>query len=214
MSSLRPIVLCGPSGVGKSTLIRRLFDEYPNRFGFSVSHTTRAMRPGEKDGVSYHFVTRDEFERRVRAGEFLEHAEFGGNLYGTTAQAVQDVSRQGAGRRAILDIDAQGVRLIKANHASLNPVFVFVAPPTFSTLQERLQCRATDAPEAIERRLHMALQELAFARQPHSFDCVIVNDDLDRAYQLLRKIVNDDLQGPFDQVPAEDDAERARRQAT
>lgn len=171
------------------------------------------MRPGEKDGVSYHFVTRDEFERRVRAGEFLEHAEFGGNLYGTTAQAVQDVSRQGEGRRAILDIDAQGVRLIKANHASLNPVFVFVAPPTFSTLQERLQHRATDAPEAIERRLTMALQELTFAREPHSFDCVIVNDDLDRAYQLLRRVVNGDLAGPFDQVPAEDDAERQRRQA-
>ncbi|WFD26597.1 guanylate kinase [Malassezia nana] len=180
MSSLRPIVLCGPSGVGKSTLIRRLFDEYPNRFGFSVSHTTRAIRPGEKDGVSYHFVSRDEFLRHVHAGEFLEHAEFGGNLYGTTAKAVQDVSRQGEPRRAILDIDAQGVRLIKAHHASLNPVFVFIAPPTFATLQERLQRRATDTPEAIERRLQMALQELAFAREPHSFDCVIVNDNLDR----------------------------------
>ena len=109
--SQRPIVLCGPSGVGKSTLIKRLFEEFPSSFGFSVSHTTRNIRPGEVDGQSYHFVTRDEFEQRVRNGEFLEHAVFGGNMYGTTAQAVRDVHEKGAGRRAILDIDAQGVRL-------------------------------------------------------------------------------------------------------
>lgn len=212
--SQRPIVLCGPSGVGKSTLIKRLFDEYPNSFGFSVSHTTRNIRPGEVHGESYHFVPRDEFLQRVANGEFLEHAEFGGNLYGTTAQAVRDVNEKGEGRRAILDIDAQGVRLIKANHPDLNPVYVFISPPTFETLQQRLEGRATDSKDAIERRLNMALEELAFARQPDSFHCVIVNDDLAKAYEKLRAIVNDDFSGPFDQVPAEDDAERRRRSSS
>lgn len=160
---------------------------------------------------SYHFVSRAEFEQRVKNGEFLEHAEFGGNLYGTTAQAVRDVNGKGDGRRAILDIDAQGVRLIKENHPDLNPLFVFISPPTFATLQERLEGRATDTADAIDHRLRMALEELAFARMPGSFDCVIVNKDLDNAYAKLRAVVHDDLSGPFDQVPPEDDAEKLRR---
>ena len=179
-----------------------------------TADTTRQMRPGEQDGVSYHFVTRDEFLRRVHEGEFLEHAEFGGNLYGTTAQAVRDVSDAEPKRQAILDIDAQGVRLIKANHAYLDPTYVFIAPPTFATLKQRLESRATDSPEAIQRRLDMALNELKFARQPGSFDCIIVNDDLDRAYGLLRAVVNGDIASKkFDTVPQVDDTERAAAQA-
>lgn len=209
--SQRPIVLCGPSGVGKSTLIKRLFEEFPTSFGFSVSHTTRHIRPGEVDGQSYHFVTRDEFERRVQNGEFLEHAVFGGNMYGTTAQAVRDVHEKGAGRRAILDIDAQGVRLIKQNHPDLNPIYVFISPPTFSTLKERLEGRATDSKDAIERRLSMALEELAYARQPDSFDCIIVNQDLAKAYEKLRAVIQGEKSVSSDSVPPEDEAERLRR---
>ena len=172
------------------------------------------MRPGEENGKSYHFVSRDQFEDLIKKGEFLEHAEFGGNLYGTSAQAVRDVSEKGEGRRAILDIDAQGVRLIKANHAHLNPVYVFISPPTYDTLRSRLEGRATDAPEAIQRRLRMALHELEYARQgKDAFDVVIVNDDLNRAYGLLRNVVHDKLDGPFDQVPPPDNAEDAYRQS-
>ena len=172
---------------------------------------TRNIRPGEVDGQSYHFVTRDEFEQRVRNGEFLEHAVFGGNMYGTTAQAVRDVHEKGAGRRAILDIDAQGVRLIKQNHPDLNPIYVFISPPTFGTLKERLEGRATDSKDAIERRLNMALDELAYARQPHSFDCIIVNQDLAKAYEKLRAVIQGEVSVPSDSVPPEDEAERLRR---
>mgnify|MGYP002717399312 FL=1 len=160
---------------------------------------------------SYHFVSRAEFEQRVKNGEFLEHAEFGGNLYGTTAQAVRDVHEKGAGRRAILDIDAQGVRLIKQNHPDLNPIYVFISPPTFGTLKERLEGRATDSKDAIERRLNMALDELAYARQPHSFDCIIVNQDLAKAYEKLRAVIQGEVSVPSDSVPPEDEAERLRR---
>lgn len=159
-------------------------------------------------------MSRDEFQKLVDEGKFLEYAEFGGNLYGTTAQAVKDVSNAtGTPRRAILDIDAQGVRLIKANHSSLDPVYVFIAPPTYSVLQKRLSGRGTDTDDAIDRRLRMALEELEFARQPNAFDYVIVNDDLDRAFQLLKDVVDGRDHDKFDEVPAPDEAEQARRQA-
>lgn len=166
------------------------------------------MRPGEVDGTSYHFVTRDAFTKLVSEGAFLEHAEFGGNLYGTTAKAVQDVS-EGAHRRAILDIDAQGVKLIKANHAYLNPVYIFLSPPAYNVLRERLEGRATDTQDAIGQRLKMALQELQFAREPNAFDYVVVNDDLDRAYKQLRAIILGETEGlALDSVPPADDAEK------
>lgn len=132
-------------------------------------------------------------------------------MYGTTAQAVRDVHEKGAGRRAILDIDAQGVRLIKQNHPDLNPIYVFISPPTFSTLKERLEGRATDSKDAIERRLSMALEELAYARQPDSFDCIIVNQDLAKAYEKLRAVIQGEKSVSSDSVPPEDEAERLRR---
>lgn len=173
------------------------------------------MRPGEVDGRSYHFVTRDTFTKLVAAGAFLEHAEFGGNLYGTTAQAVKDVSAQpGETRRAILDIDAQGVKLIKSNHAHLDPVYVFLCPPAYHVLRERLEGRATDHAEAITLRLKMALHELHYARKPHSFDYVVVNDDMDHAYKLLRAIAIDSTDGvTFDKVPPADEDELAAQDA-
>ena len=166
------------------------------------------MRPGEVDGKSYHFVTREEFQRRVDNGEFLEHAQFGGNMYGTTARAVQDVSGDG-NRRALLDIDAQGVRLIKDNHAYLNPIYIFLSPPAYATLKQRLESRATDSQEAITKRLAMALHELHHARKPGMYDCVIVNDNLDHAYSLLRKAVHGMMDEKYDEVPPVDADEQA-----
>ncbi|KAK7466496.1 guanylate kinase [Stygiomarasmius scandens] len=180
----RPLVLSGPSGVGKSTLLHRLFAEYPDKFGFSVSHTTRAPRPGEIDGKQYHFVTRDRFVELLREGAFIEHAEFSGNFYGTSFQTVREVEQQG--RRCILDIEAQGVRQIKATN--LNPVYCFISPPTLSILRERLQKRGTETDESVKKRLATALKEIAYAKEPNVHDIVIVNDDLDRAYQLFKKV--------------------------
>ena len=101
----RPIVVSGPSGAGKSTLLKRLFDKYPDRFGFSVSHTTRAPRPGEEDGVAYNFTTKDAFQNLVAENGFIEHAQFGSNLYGTSVQAVKTVAEKG--RTCILDIEME-----------------------------------------------------------------------------------------------------------
>ncbi|KAL9940683.1 hypothetical protein V8E36_000171 [Tilletia maclaganii] len=216
-SDLRPIVLCGPSGVGKSTLLKRLFNQYPEEYGFSVSHTTRAPRPGETPGESYHYVTREAFEKLIEQGAFLEHAKFGGNRYGTTAKAVEEVSKlttkEGKRRRAVLDIDAQGVRLIKQNHAYLNPIFIFISPPSFSALRERLSGRGTETPDSIRRRIGMAAEELAFARTPGSFDAVVVNDNLDRAYELLRALIRGERTSSDELPPEEKEAESAARKA-
>ena len=101
----RPIVVSGPSGAGKSTLLKRLFAEYPERYGFSISHTTRGPRAGEENGREYHFVSRDDFQKLVEANGFIEHAQFGSNLYGTSVQAVKDVRERG--RTCILDIEME-----------------------------------------------------------------------------------------------------------
>lgn len=169
------------------------------------------MRTGEVDGKSYHFVSREEFERLIREDAFLEYAQFGGNYYGTSIKAVQDVNSEASGhRRAFLDIDAQGMKILREKHAYLNPIFIFIAPPRYAVLRDRLEGRATDAPEAIQRRLTMAVHEMHNARKPDAYDYIIVNDDLDRAYQLLRAAVMQDTANmQFDQVPAPDDAEHA-----
>ncbi|KAF8638942.1 hypothetical protein AX16_010416 [Volvariella volvacea WC 439] len=181
---LRPLVLSGPSGVGKSTLLSTLFAEYPDKFGFSVSHTTRLPRPGEVDGKEYHFVSHERFRQLIGEGAFIEHAEFSGNLYGTSSEAVRQVQQQG--KRCILDIDAQGVRQIKATN--LNPVYLFISPPSLSHLRRRLEHRGTESQAAVQKRLDTALAEIKYAKQPQAHDVVIVNDDLERAYGLFKRV--------------------------
>jgi guanylate kinase len=197
---LRPLVLSGPSGVGKSTLLQRLFAEFPDKFGFSVSHTTRSPRPGELDGKQYHFVSREQFLDLVKDRAFIEHAEFSGNLYGTSRQAVSAVQEQG--RRCILDIEAQGVRQIK--QTDLNPVYLFISPPSMTTLRSRLQNRGTESEASVQKRLATALAEIEYAKQPNVHDLVIVNDDLDRAYDLF-KTVAQGLPIASDSLPPLDD---------
>jgi len=197
---LRPLVLSGPSGVGKSTLLHRLFAEFPDNFGFAVSHTTRAPRPGEIHGKQYFFVETQEFKDLIAAGAFIEHAEFSGNFYGTSLETVRQVQDQG--RRCILDIEAQGVRQIKASN--LHPVYLFISPPSMSALRSRLQGRGTETSASVQKRLATALKEIEYAKEPSVHDLVIVNDDLDRAYELFKKVaLGEEIKG--DPLPPLDD---------
>ncbi|KAH9066587.1 guanylate kinase [Lactarius vividus] len=180
----RPLVLSGPSGSGKSTLLKRLFAEHPGQFAFSVSHTTRPPRPGEVDGIQYHFVSREDFSSLRDRGGFVEHAEFSGNFYGTSKQAIASIVE--SGKRCILDIEVQGVRQIKST--DLNPVYCFIAPPSLSILRNRLIGRGTETDAAVEKRLKTALVEIEYARLPGAHDHIIVNDDLDRAYGLFKSV--------------------------
>ncbi|KAL7280816.1 guanylate kinase [Trametes coccinea BRFM310] len=180
---LRPLVISGPSGVGKSTLLKRLFAEFPDKFGFSVSHTTRAPRAGEVDGKDYHFVSQDNFKDLISRGAFIEHAQFSGNFYGTSFMAVREI--ENSGRRCILDIEAQGVRQIKGTN--LNPVYLFISPPSLTVLRERLQGRGTESEASVAKRLATALKEIEYAKEG-AHDLVIVNDDLDRAYEKFKRV--------------------------
>ncbi|CAL1689724.1 unnamed protein product [Lasius platythorax] len=181
----RPLVLCGPSGTGKSTLIKRLFDEFPDTFKFSVSHTTRVPRPGEEDGTHYHFTNKEKMQEQIKNGEFIETATFSGNLYGTSKQAVEEVQR--LGKICVLDIDIQGVKQIKCTH--LNPLYVFIKPPSVVELERRLKARNTETEESLQRRLAVAKTELEYGETPGNFDVIIENDNLEKAYEILRNFI-------------------------
>lgn len=174
-------VITGPSGVGKGTLIALLRERHPG-LGLSVSATTRAPRPGEQQGISYHFLTAEEFQSKIENGEFVEHADYSGNRYGTLREELE---RRRDGGGVVLEIELQGARQIRAAMPEAHQIFI--APPSPETLRERLIGRGTDAADDIERRLTVAEEELA-ARD--EFEHVVVNDDLDRAVAELDAIVS------------------------
>jgi guanylate kinase len=178
------LVVSSPSGAGKTTLCHRLMNEFPEVM-FSVSYTTRPKRRGEEEGVDYCFVDRPVFDGMVERGEFAEWAEVHGNRYGTTVDAVKQALE--GGRHVLFDIDYQGARQLKARFEK-EAVFVFILPPSLDELERRLRQRATDAPEAIERRLINAQEEFAVLKQYGLYQYLIVNDDLARAYERLRAI--------------------------
>lgn len=173
-------VITGPSGVGKGTVIRALRERHPD-LGLSVSATTRAPREGEVDGEHYHFLSPEEFERRAAAGEFVEHAAYSGNHYGTLRSELERHAEHGG---VVLEIELQGARQIRQTMPEATQIFI--APPTPETLRERLVGRGTDAPDAIERRLEVAEEELAAQGE---FEHVVVNDDVDRAVEELESIL-------------------------
>ncbi|CAI5498228.1 unnamed protein product [Closterium sp. Naga37s-1] len=181
-----PVVICGPSGVGKGTLITRLMEEFPGRCGFSVSHTTRGPRPGEEDGVHYNFTMREVMEKEIAEGRFLEKADVHGNLYGTSVAAVKKVTD--SGKMCILDIDVQGARQVKASPA-LDAVFIFVAPPSFEELERRLRGRGTETEEQVEKRLGNARKEMEAGKDATLFNHTIINDNLDAAYAKLKALL-------------------------
>lgn len=179
------MIVSSPSGAGKTTLTRRLLEELaspPRTLDFSVSYTTRPQRSGEVEGRDYHFISSAVFERMIERNEFAEHAFVHGNRYGTAQAPVEAALMQG--KDVIFDVDWQGGAALAARWPD-DSLKVFILPPDLETLARRLRTRATDAPEVIDRRLRKAIEELGHF---HEYQHLIVNDELDRAYAVLRAI--------------------------
>jgi guanylate kinase len=175
-------IVSAPSGTGKTTLVEKLVQILPN-LRMSRSYTSRPARPGERDGVDYNFISREEFERRITASAFLEWADVFGNYYGT---AAADVERMlSAGQDVVLVIDVQGARQVKAR--GIDHTAIFVMPPSFAVLEQRLRGRSRDTGEEMQRRLDTARSE---ASSYVDYDYVVVNDELDATVVCLREIIS------------------------
>ncbi|HWR88461.1 MAG TPA: guanylate kinase [Acidiferrobacterales bacterium] len=188
MNKGKLFIFSAASGTGKTSLAKALVESTPD-VAFSVSHTTRAPRPGEQHGVHYYYVTREEFDRMVAAGEFVEHATVFGNSYGTSKQAIEDQVK--SGKSVILDIDWQGARAIKKWQPEA--VSIFILPPSRAALRERLTNRKQDSQEVIDRRMREAVAEMSHYSE---FDLLVVNDDFTAALEDLKAI----LRGEPDRV--------------
>ena len=180
----RLVVVSGPSGVGKTAVVDRLLRD--RRFGRTVTATTRAPRGGERDGIDYHFLDRAEFERRLVAGWFLEHADVYGSLYGTPREGPAAVCT--SGRHCLLNVDVQGASELR--RLRIEALYVFLAPPSLEELARRLAGRGFEEPEALARRRAAVAAEMA---QSSSFDLVLVNDDLETTARKLAAAVGIDL---------------------
>jgi guanylate kinase len=176
------VVVTGPSGVGKGTLLKILAERHPNRFVFSISATTRQPRPGEVDGREYFFLNRQEFERRQREGAFLEWAEYAGNLYGTPRQAVEEWVK--SGEVVLLEIELVGARKVAQTFPTAQKIFI--APPSIAVLEQRIRDRGMDDEAAIARRLERAQAEIDAAQE---FDLIVVNADLETAINQLEQAI-------------------------
>ncbi len=175
------LVISAPSGSGKTTLVRRLVTEV-EPVSFSISYTTRAARPSEENGVDYHFVTEEVFRKKVESDDFLEWAEVHEKLYGTGRSETEAVLAQGID--LVLDVDVQGAEQVK--RAAPDAVLIFILPPSFQVLEQRLRGRRQNDPEDIERRLAVAQREVS---QYTNYDYAVVNDEIERCAGLLRSIV-------------------------
>lgn len=188
-------VIAAPSGTGKTTLCRRILDADPG-LELSVSHTTRKPRTGEVDGVAYHFVDPKAFRQLVDDDAFLEHAEYGGNAYGTSWMAIE--SPRNEGRDVVLEIEVQGAEQVRKRMQ--DAVLVFLLPPSLAVLEERLRGRGTDDEDVIQRRMALVDRELAAAQ---FFDFAVVNDDLDVAVRQVLDVIEAVRSGHTDAVTAE-----------
>jgi len=175
------IVLTGPSGVGKGTLMNAILQRYPE-LHYSVSATTRSPRPGEINGKNYDFISQSKFEQLVTEGEFLEWAEFAGNFYGTPREAV--LKHIQSGKLVVLEIELEGARQIRNTFPSA--LSIFILPPSFSELENRIRGRGQDSEESITRRLQRAEEEVAAANE---FDLKIINDDFEQALKEIETAI-------------------------
>lgn len=176
------IVFSGPSGVGKGTVRKRIFDDPHTSYKYSISMTTRQMREGEQDGVDYFFKTREEFEKLIEADEFIEYAEYVGNYYGTPVQYVKDTMN--AGHDVFLEIEVEGAKQVRKKFP--DALFIFLAPPSLDHLTERLIGRGTESKEKIESRVKEAKKEVEMM---NLYDYVVVNDEVDLAKDRIQSIV-------------------------
>ena len=176
-------MLSAPSGAGKTTIAREILARHPAEVIFSVSATTRAMRPGERDGVDYYFLTREKFEDLIASQALIEHEEIFGNYYGTPKSEVERAKQMG--KRLLFDIDVKGGLSIRRQFPN-ESLLIFIAPPDLHTLEARLRTRMTESDEIIARRLERAQMEMAMADQ---YDHIVVNDDLERAVGEVEGII-------------------------
>jgi guanylate kinase len=176
------IVLSGPSGVGKGTVRKAIFERDDNEFEYSVSMTTRPMRKGEVDGVDYYFRTKEEFEAMIEAGEMLEYAEYVGNYYGTPLTYVNKTLDEG--KDVFLEIEVQGAQQVKEKVP--DGVFIFLTPPDLAELKARIVGRGTDSPEVIEERMRVARQEIEMMAL---YDYAVVNDEVFKAVDRIKDII-------------------------
>ncbi len=199
-----PFVVSAPSGTGKTSVCRAALARDPE-LEFSISHTTRPPRAGERDAVDYHFVSTAEFRHLIEEGAFLEYAEYNGNLYGTSTVALDAVLLRG--RDLLLEIEIQGAEQIHRRRPDAR--FVFLLPPSLAALEQRLRSRGTDAPEAVEKRLALAGRELAAA---DLFDYALVNDDFEQTVADLLTVIAAERAGRRAEVLARYGRERALEQ--
>jgi len=181
------VIIVGPSGVGKSTLVDRLVAEHPGCFGYSVSHTTRGPREGEVDGVDYHFTEADKMRLEIEQGSFIEHAEVHGSLYGTSIAAVDKVVD--AGQTCLLILDVQGAESVKKHALDARTAYVFISPPNDKELEQRLRSRGTETEEKIQRRLTTAKKEMEYLQRQGFWDRVLVNNDLEETYSAFNEFI-------------------------
>lgn len=165
----RPLIISGPSGVGKGTLFNLLCERHSDTFTLSVSHTTRAPREGESHGTHYNFVTHDDFAELVAADGFVEHASFSGNSYGTSRQTIEEQTAKN--KVVVLDIEMEGVKQIKKS--GMDARYVFVAPPSEEVLEKRLRGRGTEKEESVQKRLKQAKLELEYSKTPGVHDLIV-----------------------------------------
>jgi guanylate kinase len=196
------VVLSAPSGGGKTTIARALLAKRSD-LGYSVSATTRPPRPGERDGEAYHFLSDAEFARRRRAGEFLEAARYAGHWYGTFKSEVERILA--SGRHAVLDIDVQGARQVRAAYPPPASLSIFILPPSVAVLLERLGRRRSESPDDLRRRVRGAMAEL---REAPQYDYVVVNDDLAEAVGAVSAIIDASAAGRAAVPPRPADFER------
>lgn len=185
VESDRPVIISGPSGVGKGTMVTRILEAHPGKFSTTVSHTTRLPRQGEIDGVTYHFISRLQFEEMIAKGAFIEYTTFSGNYYGTSKRTIRDQNAKG--KIALLDIDIDGLKQVK--RSGLETQSIFLMPPSIEELERRLRGRGTETEESIQRRLGRASAEIEYAMTSYAYDHVIINDGIDQAYRDLESLL-------------------------